>query len=184
VLLGRPTANDIDINVAMKQAYAADFVSLLHNGENTRVGDHGSQLSGGQKQRVAIARALVRHPPMLLLDEATSALDARSEQRVKLALDQASKSRTTIVIAHRLSTIANVDHVIVLEVLLGQVAAHKYWITSFQHGKIVEEGKYAELLKDTNGVFHKMIAAQQLNNFIDGAEGDTNAIEGIRAHHL
>jgi ABC-type multidrug transport system fused ATPase/permease subunit len=126
VLLGRATANDMDINVAMKQAYATDFVSQLHKGVDTRVGDHGSQLSGGQKQRVAIARALVRHPRMLLLDEATSALDARSEQSVKLALDQASKSRTTIVIAHRLSTIANVDHVIVLEVFLGQVATYKY----------------------------------------------------------
>jgi hypothetical protein len=48
----------------------------------------------------------------------------------------------------------------------------------------VEEGKYAELLKNANGIFHKMVAAQQLNSFIDGVEDDTNAIEGNRAGYF
>ena len=79
---------------------------------------------------MAIARALLKDAPVLLLDEATSALDTESERLVQQAIARAMVGRTTLVIAHRLSTIEHADRIVVME-----------------HGRIVEQGSHAELIR-------------------------------------
>ncbi|KAM0028056.1 putative ABC-type xenobiotic transporter [Helianthus debilis subsp. tardiflorus] len=81
-------ATESEIIAASELANAHKFISGLHQGYNTMVGERGVQMSGGQKQRLAIARAIVKSPKILLLDEATSALDADSERVVQDALDR------------------------------------------------------------------------------------------------
>lgn len=114
MLFGKENATDEEINEALKQAEALDFVKTLDNGINTFVGSGGGQLSGGQKQRIAISRALLRNPEILLLDEATSALDRKNEKLIQKTLDRISQSRTTISIAHRTKTIIGADIIYVL----------------------------------------------------------------------
>ena len=99
----RDDISDIDIERALRDAAAWDFVQSLPKGLHTRVGDHGRQLSGGQRQRLAIARALLRNPQLLILDEATNALDQANEALVKETIQSLRGKLTVIVISHQAS---------------------------------------------------------------------------------
>ncbi|RID67208.1 hypothetical protein BRARA_D02299, partial [Brassica rapa] len=145
ILLGRPDADQVEIEEAARVANAHSFIIKLPDGFDTQVGERGLQLSGGQKQRIAIARAMLKNPAILLLDEATSALDSESEKLVQEALDRFMIGRTTLIIAHRLSTIRKADLVAVL-----------------QQGSVSEIGTHDELFaKGENGVYSKLIKMQE-----------------------
>ncbi|XP_007644962.1 ATP-dependent translocase ABCB1 isoform X1 [Cricetulus griseus] len=146
---GRENVTMDEIEKAVKEANAYDFIMKLPHKFDTLVGERGAQLSGGQKQRIAIARALVRNPKILLLDEATSALDTESEAVVQAALDKAREGRTTIVIAHRLSTVRNADI-----------------IAGFDGGVIVEQGNHEELMRE-KGIYFKLVMTQTAGNEIE-----------------
>lgn len=118
------------LEAVAESAHALEFIQALPEGFDTRIGDRGVLLSGGQRQRLAIARAMFKDAPILILDEATSALDSESERHIQAALRELMEERTTLVIAHRLSTIEHADRIVVL-----------------QDGRIVEQGRHADLLK-------------------------------------
>lgn len=111
---GKPDANEDEIILAAKQAFAHDFIMALPNGYHTDIGQRGVKLSGGQKQRISIARVFLKNPPIIIFDEATSALDNESERSVQNSLERLIKNRTTLVIAHRLSTVRNAQRILVL----------------------------------------------------------------------
>jgi ABC-type multidrug transport system fused ATPase/permease subunit len=128
---------------AAKRANCHDFITQLPQGYDTMVGEKSAaRLSGGQKQRIAIARALIRDPVILLLDESTSALDTASERLVQDALNEISRTLTTITIAHRLSTIRDSSEIIFL-----------------QNGVVVERGTHEQLL-ERDGLYAMQHKAQ------------------------
>ena len=130
-----------------KLAEIDEFIeNLLPNGYETFVGERGTKLSGGQMQRIGIARALYMDPNVLILDEASSALDNITEMKLMNNIYNLQKKITIIIIAHRLSSLRNCNQIYLLE-----------------KGRILETGKYDELLKKSK-IFKKMNSLE-INQF-------------------
>jgi ATP-binding cassette, subfamily B, bacterial MsbA len=130
ILMGNPKADNEQLLLAAKAAFAHDFIASFPNGYDTQVGEFGWQLSLGQRQRIAVARALIKNAPIVLLDEPTASLDSESEHHVQEALRRLFAGRTAIVVAHRLNTIKDADCIHVVE-----------------NGRIVESGRHDDLLQ-------------------------------------
>jgi len=137
-LFGRLDASDQDVIPVAQALGAHDFIMGLKNGYETAVGESGATLSVGQRQLISFARALVADPRILILDEGTSSVDTQTEQIIQKALATLLKGRTSFVIAHRLSTITNADKIVVIH-----------------DGKIIEQGKHAELLVN-QGMYYEL----------------------------
>lgn len=152
IRLGREDATELEVIEAAEAAAAAEFILGRTDGYATEVGERGNRLSGGERQRIAIARAVLKNAPILVLDEATSALDVETEERVRQAVDNLRKDRTTFIIAHRLSTIRDADVVLFMD-----------------HGRIVEKGSYDELSL-RGGRFTSLLKASGLLSDADLAE--------------
>lgn len=115
VTLGDTEIGESDVENALRDAGAWDFVSRMPQGLQTVVGERGSRLSGGQRQRITIARALVHKPELLILDEATSALDPASETAICQTLRQLSDKLTILAISHQTALLDAADRAYRLE---------------------------------------------------------------------
>ncbi len=143
IAYGLSDCPEVKVRDAARAANALEFIKAMPQGFESVIGDRGVKLSGGQRQRLSIARALLKNPPIMIFDEATSALDSESEILVQEAIERLMKNRTSFIIAHRLSTIRNADRIIVLE-----------------KGKIVQEGRHVELLKQKSGLYKRLCDLQ------------------------
>lgn len=102
----------------------------------------GQGLSAGEAQLLAFTRAFLKDPGLVVLDEASSRLDPGSERLLEQAVNQLLQGRTGIVIAHRLRTVQRADRIAI-----------------FEQGRLVEHGRRADLSRDTNSRFHKLLQA-------------------------
>lgn len=130
ISLGNDTLTDADINDALKQACAFDFVRSLDRGVDTIVTHGSAQMSGGQKQRLALARAFASRASHILLDDSLSALDALTEQKVAQHLLNRAKQSCVMLVSQQISHVKCADMTLVLD-----------------KGHLVGVGTHAELLQ-------------------------------------
>jgi ABC-type multidrug transport system fused ATPase/permease subunit len=128
---------------AIRIAQLEDLIGKLPEGMDTLIGEKGYRLSGGERQRLGIARAICKDPQILVLDEATSSLDSKTESLIQEAIENELQKKTLIIIAHRISTLKNVDRIYV-----------------FDHGKIVEDGRFHILMNDPKSKFYEVYQSQ------------------------
>ncbi|CDG88006.1 heme ABC transporter permease/ATP-binding protein CydD [Xenorhabdus bovienii] len=140
IRLGQFDATQDQINDVMERAYVSEFIHALPEGVNTVIGDNAARLSVGQAQRIAVARALLNPCQLLLLDEPAASLDAHSEQRVMMALNQASSQQTTLLVTHLLEETLEYDQIWVME-----------------NGLIIEKGHY-QSLSQSQGAFSRLLS--------------------------
>ncbi|MCU9940127.1 ABC transporter ATP-binding protein/permease [Mycoplasmopsis felis] len=128
MLIGNPNASDEEIINVLKQASIWEFVNNQPEKLDYVITQSGNNLSGGQKQRFYIARALLKKAKILILDDATSAIDTKTEQEIKLNLNNI-KEVTKIIVAQKISSVLNCDQILVID-----------------EGKISDIGTHSELM--------------------------------------
>jgi len=121
---------------ALRVSMMEPVVEKLTEKDETLIGEKGVRLSGGERQRLGIARAIYRDSDIIILDESTSNLDYETERRIQEGINKELIGKTLIISAHRLTTLRGMDRIIVMK-----------------NGKIIEEGKYEELLKKKGEFF-------------------------------
>jgi ATP-binding cassette subfamily B protein len=134
---------------AAEVAQISGTIEKFPGGYETLLGERGINLSGGQKQRVALARALARHPSIVLLDDALSAVDTHTEAEILHSLRVALAGRTALIASHRVSAIRDAT-----------------WIVVLDEGRVVEQGRHAELLA-AGGRYWSLLNRQQLEESIE-----------------
>lgn len=145
----------IENNVTMYKHFDQDIVnkaikfsglSNICNARGTRYmcGENGKNLSGGEKQKVSIARTLIKQTPIIIMDEATASLDTETTFEVENAILDL-KNTTRIIVTHKLysNMLKKYDKILVLK-----------------NGRIIEDGKFDELLRE-RGYFYMLYSCMQ-----------------------
>jgi ABC-2 type transport system ATP-binding protein len=94
-----------------------------------------NELSKGYRQRLGIALALLGSPSILILDEPTEGLDPNQRTEIRALIKSLAKDRTVIMSTHVMQEASAVcDRLVIIS-----------------KGKIVADGKTAELIRATGG---------------------------------
>jgi len=157
IAYGEPEAPDERVTDAAEMAQLHEYIQRLPAGYETLIGERGITLSGGQRQRLSIARSILPSPSIVVFDDSTASVDAGTEQKIRAALRDLSKNRTTIIISHRLNSLMHADEILFLE-----------------GGCIVERGSHAQLLA-LGGRYKDLYELQ-----VRGAGGPSTAIKTVQ----
>ncbi len=149
---GDRNATTKDFRWAAKISQAAEFVERYDDQYEHQVEERSANFSGGQKQRLSITRGVVGKPKVLILDDSTSALDAKSEKRVKEALEKELTQTTTFVIAEKIFSVMDADKIMVLD-----------------QGQLIAWGSHQELLA-TSQVYREIYETQRAKDKIEEGE--------------
>ena len=148
ILFGRDLSDE-QLNNAIEDAQAKEYVSQLKEGLDYKADIKGANLSGGQKQRLLISRALAGNPDILILDDSSSALDYKTDSLLRKAISEHHGDSTLIMVAQRVSSIQNADQILVLEDgrCIGK-GTHQQLLESCEYYRSIYESQMGELSEE------------------------------------
>ncbi|KAL5097983.1 hypothetical protein RYX36_002310 [Vicia faba] len=130
ILFGLPMNMD-KYREALRVCCLEKDLEMMEYGDETEIGERGINLSGGQKQRIQLARAVYQDTDIYLLDDVFSAVDAQTGSFIfKECIMGTLKDKTVLLVTHQVDFLHNVDYIMVM-----------------REGRVVQSGKYEELLK-------------------------------------
>ncbi|MBQ9264202.1 MAG: ABC transporter ATP-binding protein [Clostridia bacterium] len=142
VAIAAKNATGEQIDRAVTDAAAKEFILGSDKGFDTLVGERGVTLSGGQKQREAIARTLIKDYDIQSFDDSLSAVDTETDAMIRAALKKRSRDTTTIIISHRIVTLSQAD-----------------WILVIEDGRVAQQGTHDELIHQ-DGLYARIFNIQ------------------------
>eukprot|EP00644_Phytophthora_capsici_P009579 jgi/Phyca11/6695/fgenesh1_pm.PHYCAscaffold_13_\ len=101
--------------------------------------ENGENFSVGERQMLCMGRALLTRSRIVVMDEATASIDHATEKKLQRMINEDFQDATVLTIAHRLGTVLDSDRIMVLS-----------------DGRVVEFDNPQELVKNRNGVLHKL----------------------------
>jgi ATP-binding cassette subfamily C (CFTR/MRP) protein 1 len=116
-----------------------DDLAILPDGDQTQVGEKGISLSGGQKARLSLARAVYARADVYLLDDPLSAVDEHVGRHIidnVLGDSGLLASKTKVLATNSISVLSHADSIMMLSA-----------------GKIVETGKYVDVMAAKGPIF-------------------------------
>ncbi|KAL6652783.1 hypothetical protein ACP70R_011708 [Stipagrostis hirtigluma subsp. patula] len=141
ILFGNPYDKEKYERIIQACALTKDL-ELFANGDLTEIGERGINMSGGQKQRIQIARSMYEGADMYLFDDPFSAVDAQTGSHIfKNSVMGILKDKTVLYVTHQVEFLPAADLILVM-----------------QDGKIMQQGKFDELLQQNIG-FEAIVGA-------------------------
>ncbi|CAJ2677615.1 unnamed protein product [Trifolium pratense] len=144
ILFGKQMNKDFYEKVVDGCALLQD-INLWSDGDLTMVEERGINLSGGQKQRIQLARAVYNDSDIYFLDDPFSAVDAHTGSHLfKECLMKLLYDKTVVYATHQMEFLEAADLILVMK-----------------DGKIVESGRYKDLIACPYSEFVQQMAAHE-----------------------
>ncbi|TMW62200.1 hypothetical protein Poli38472_009693 [Pythium oligandrum] len=166
-ILFESTFNSKRYEQVLEATQLALDLNSLPDGDQTEIGERGINLSGGQKARVTIARAMYRENyEILILDDPLSAVDPHVAHAIfdECVVGLAKEKTRLLVLNSHYDLLPHADKILVI-----------------QHGRIVGDGTYSEILSqfpDLGSQGQKL--KQKEEDVID--EHESIEVEKVKGH--
>ncbi len=142
---GTPNNSLTSIGKVVEAADLGRVLEQLPDGLQTTLGEGGALVSGGEGQRVRLGRAMLRPGiRLVILDESFRGLDRENRQMLLTRARRLWPGATLLCITHDISETLSFERVLIVDA-----------------GKIIEDGKPAELSRQPNSRYRSLLDAEQ-----------------------
>ncbi len=166
ITFGRPFSAKL-YHAVLKACALEKDLRLFPDGDQTEIGEKGTNLSGGQKQRINLARLAYSDADIVLMDDPLSAVDAHVGRHLfQHLLGSFLKHKTRILVTHQLHFLKGVDYIVVMK-----------------DGSIDAVGSYQELMRSSFN-FRNMIAQTEEEQDESSSSNNNNTASAVSSEDV